>query len=385
MNYTYYRRYQAPRRKNSSFRSFFWFVVVLFTVLLLLRACVHVLSSLSESKKDEATLTLYKGSAEVLEWGQSEPENASDAQLVLEGDQVQTHENTWATLSFYNGTRVHLDQNTRLILESVVTDAGSEQANLQLLEGRLWVDHFLEDGELDIHVNTDLMTIQSLQGQYLLSHTEAGEALFVQEGPVTAQYVDRNKENSIIETVVLRGGEMSLLDPEKQAALLARQNITLVEPAADGLFVDAFIQWCTGIQEELPEEEAPVEDSEEPVSEDVVPEEVPEEELPIEESQGASLQISLDSPSSGATIQKDAIALEGHISSGRASTVTVTWSGNGQAYTLSGFNPGDSSFRYVADVDYGNYALGDNTYTVVAYDENGQASNVLTIVLHAEF
>jgi hypothetical protein len=381
MNYTYYRRYQPTRRKNSNFRSFFWLVVVLVVALLILKACVGIASSVFEAKKDDAVLTVYKGEAEILEWGQTEAESASDAQLVLEGDQVETAADSWAMLSFYNGTQIHLDQNTKVVLSEVVIDEQKEQAYLQLIQGRLWVSHDAEtDANLDIQVDTDLMTLQSLQGEYLVSRLGEGEAVFVYDGPVTVEYMDRSGEASVIETVVMKGDEMSILDSDKQTALLARQNISLVEPVGEGMFVDSFVRWCEG----LPVVEETVEEAtdEEPAEEEETPVEESEEEEPTVTS---GLTIAVSSPASGSTITKDAIAIEGSITSGTASRVTVTWSGNGQPYTLSGFTAGGSTWRYVADVDYANYALGSNTYTITAYDENGQPSNTVTVVLNAEF
>jgi FecR protein len=374
MNYTYYRRYQPSRRKNSSFKSFFWLVVFLVVALLVLRACVSLAAALLEEKKDEAVLTVYKGDAEILEWGQTEAEKASDAQLILEGDQVQTQSDSWAILTFYNGTTIKLDQNTKVVLSKVETDQEKERAYLELLEGRLWVDHSLEDESLDLQIDTTLMTIQSVQGQYLVSQLEVGETVYVNEGPVTVEFMDRSDEGSVIETIVLKENEMSLLDPDKRTALLARENVTLVEAVGEGMFTDSFVKWCEGVPmegtepEDIPEEETPVEE---------VPEETAE---PVN-----TFTIRIDSPTTGSTISKDAIALEGSIVSGTASKVTVTWSGSGVPYTLSGFQPGGSTFRYVADVDYGNYARGQNTYTITAYDEAGNPSNTVTVVLNAEF
>ena len=113
-----------------------------------------------------------------------------------------------------------------------------------------------------------------------------------------------------------------------------------------------------------------------------MPVEEPEEDL---SESSPSLSISVTSPSSGSTIQKDAFAIEGQIVSGTASKVTVTWSGNGEPFVLGLFEPGSSSFRYVADTDYLNLAQGSNTYTIVAYDSAGNASNTISLTITAEY
>ena len=77
--------------------------------------------------------------------------------------------------------------------------------------------------------------------------------------------------------------------------------------------------------------------SEEPA----VPVEEPEEDL---SESSPSLSISVTSPSSGSTIQKDAFAIEGQIVSGTASKVTVTWSGMGNPSVLGLFEPAAAVF-----------------------------------------
>jgi hypothetical protein len=39
----------------------------------------------------------------------------------------------------------------------------------------------------------------------------------------------------------------------------------------------------------------------------------------------------------------------------------------------------------VADTDYLNFAAGENTYTIVAYDKDGVASNVVRLQINGEF
>lgn len=376
MNYTYYRRYQ-PSRRRSSFKSFFWLVVILVFFFLLLRACVSVISSISEEKKDEAVLSVYQGSAEILEWGQSEPHAASDAELVLEGDQVNTGEGSYVTLSFYNDTTLYLDQNTKLTFSDYSETEGQLTVVLELLDGQVWVSQPVQEQPLDILVRTDVMNANSIQGEYLISNQANAELLAVKSGQVDVDFVDRGMEDIVIETATMSENEQVAFDDEKERALLNRENVTLVEPVSEGQWSGTFISWATG--EDLPETGESTEEEK--------TEEEPEEESTTEEviESVETLTIQVNSPASGSTITKDAIAIEGKIVSGTASTVTVTWSGTDQPYTLSGYTPGSASFRYVADVDYANYALGQNIYTIVAYDENGKPSNTVTVILNAEF
>ena len=374
MSYTYYRRYQ-PSRRRSGFKSFFWLVLFLVFFFLILKACVSVFSSFAEDKKDEAVLSVIKGNAEILEWGQSDAKSASDSELVLVGDQITTVEDSRLSLSFYNGTLVYLDENTKLKIAEFTAGESHNQMELQVVDGQIWVEHLAQDeGELELLIQTDVMNLQSFQGTYLVSNRVDEERVAVKSGQVGVDFVDRGEEELVIESLTIKEGEQSLLTDGKERALLARENISLVEPVVVEFWDTVFVEQQSSGEQAESEATGPIE-----IEEDL---EASTEEVVVEET---SLVISVSTPSSGATIEKDAFAIEGQIVSGTASTVMVTWSGNAQAYPLGLFEPGGSTFRYVADTDYLNLSQGPNTYTIVAYDSEGNASNTVVLTIDAAF
>ena len=374
MSYTYYRRYQ-PSRRRSGFKSFFWLVLFLVFFFLILKACVSVFSSFAEDKKDEAVLSVIKGNAEILEWGQSDAKSASDSELVLVGDQITTVEDSRLSLSFYNGTLVYLDENTKLKIAEFTAGESHNQMELQVVDGQIWVEHLAQDeGELELLIQTDVMNLQSFQGTYLVSNRVDEERVAVKSGQVGVDFVDRGEEELVIESLTIKEGEQSLLTDGKERALLARENISLVEPVVVEFWDTVFVEQQSSGEQAESEATGPIE-----IEEDL---EASPEEVVVEET---SLVISVSTPSSGATIEKDAFAIEGQIVSGTASKVMVTWSGNGQAYPLGLFTAGSGSFRYVADTDYLNLSQGPNTYTIVAYDSEGNASNTVVLTIDAAF
>ena len=374
MSYTYYRRYQ-PSRRRSGFKSFFWLVLFLVFFFLILKACVSVFSSFAEDKKDEAVLSVIKGNAEILEWGQSDAKSASDSELVLVGDQITTGENSRVSLSFYNGTLVYLDENSKVKIAEFRAGESHNQMELQVVDGQIWVEHLAQDeGELELLIQTDVMNLQSFQGTYLVSNRVDEERVAVKSGQVGVDFVDRGEEELVIESLTIKEGEQSLLTDGRERALLARENISLVEPVVVEFWDTVFVEQQSSGEQAESEATGPIE-----IEEDL---EASPEEVVVEET---SLVISVSTPSSGATIGKDAFAIEGQIVSGTASKVMVTWSGNGQAYPLGLFTAGSGSFRYVADTDYLNLSQGPNTYTIVAYDSEGNASNTVVLTIDAAF
>ncbi len=354
-------------------------------MLLVLKACVGVIGNHKQEKRDEAILSVNKGSAQILVFGEENSKEAADSQILLEGDSVSTAGNSWVTLTFHNGTRVIMDSNTNLSFSSYALDDFDEHVTLNLSSGRVWLDPLAnEQGTFDLEVKTKAMNVISSNGpgQALIANLANGELVYSIDGQVAIEFVDRGMEDAVIEQILLGKGSKTILDDDTQRALIERENVTLYEPSADDLADDAFVLWVNGNTSvsAVEEEEEEVEEVEIPVEEES---EEPEE--PIEGISAEPIKIRIDSPSSPSTIQKDAIAIEGSIVGGEASRVTVTWSGDGNAYDLGLFEAGSANFRYVADVEYANFAVGENTYTIRAYDADGNVSNVLTVVLTGEF
>ena len=386
--YTYYRRYK-PRQKRSSFRPFLFFVIFLVVFALLLRACVSVFSGISEAKRDDAILTVERGEVEVKLFGQDTFEKASNAQIILEGDTVRTLDGALLSLKFHNGTEIRLDESSELFFSEVRIEDLNEYILVNLENGRLWLEQIpAEHGAFEIMIETDLMDVLSMAGKSLITNNDDEESAYVLDGQIAIDFVARFSENRVIEQLILAEANKSILDSGAQRALLNRENVDLTQAIGDELVEDEFVLWNLGevlaeIEEEpeLVVEEEPVEEEEEIV---IVEEEELEEAVePVEAVE--NLKISVSSPVSPAFIEKDAIAIEGSVISGVAERVTVEWSGTGEEYALGLFEAGSGDFRYVADVEYANFALGENIYTIRAYDENGAISNVLKIVITADF
>lgn len=383
MNYTYYRRYQ-PKKKRETFSSFFWFVIFLVISAIFLKSCFTSAVNSKNEKRDEAILSIDKGSAQITVWGDDTSSPAANSQIILEGDKIETAENTYATLSFYNGSKVTLDQKTTVVFSDVSTENTNDFLTLDLNNGRVFVNQIPnEEGQMTLNVKTDVMKIASVQTQYIASNIPDNEYVYVLNGEANPQLLDKD---IVIENTLLKSGQKIAMPDSKQSALLARESVTLVESSNDDLLGDPFYTW-TLVKAGVLQAVNTVSTGE--ISDEVIMNvETPVEVVEPAAASGAVLEglvISVTSPISPATIEKDGIAIEGSILNGSAETVTVTWDGNNVPYTLKGFKSGGLSFRFVATSEYKNLKLGDNVYTVVAYDTAGKASNTVIVKVSAQF
>ena len=394
MNYTYYRRYK-PSRKQSGFKAFFLFVVAVIILIFAVRSCSSFVKSILADKNDEATLTLEKGSAQILEWGQSDWGQVSSTQVLLSGDTVKTAEDSLVTLTFAGGSSVSLDKNTEVKFEAVTPesadsiDSTAVQLKIYLISGRVLVDNVASALiALDLTVLTGSMDIVSPVhgGVFLAYNDDSQEYAYNLYGKTDANLMDRTKTDSelVIETIPLEVKKGILLSDEDRKKIADRTYISTISnfetPSNDDFLKRSLPEYLnaeffgeTTVTPEVVEEEPVTEDPASTASTEVAAEPV------------SGLTIEVTSPSLSTKIQKDAIAIEGVIKAGTAETVTVTWDGNGNPYTLKGFSSGDSNFRFVADSDYKNITQGTNVYTVIAHDAEGMESNEVTVTIEAEW
>lgn len=385
MNYTYYRRYR-PKQKRESFKPFFWLIIFLILSVFVFKACFSFVANRAEERRDEAILSVNKGEAEIVVFGSDEAEEATTSQIILEGDKVRSLDDSYVTLDFYNGTKVKLDQNTTLSFSDVESEGTTDFIVLDLIEGRVWVDEVpSEDGQLELKVKTDVMNLISVEGKYLASNIPDDEYVYVFEDRINAELVDRSAGNDVvIENVMLSPNQKIMMPDSKQIELLERQPITLAEDSTDELLTDDFFKWNSGSLSLVAEAKTEDEEEDEESSTGEVTEDDIELVVEEETATGSTFKIKITSPDLNTTIHKDAIAIEGEVVSGEGTKVTVTWDGSGAPYTLAGFGPGDTSFRYVADIEYKNLKEGVNVYTITAYDAAGNPSNTATVTINVQ-
>lgn len=361
-----------------------------------------MISDSNLESRDDLVLSTEFGEVNVLLAGQPSSELASASQLVFEGDQVMTGEGSYASLSFQNGSQIVLDENTRLLFSTATVDGKDDQFHFELKDGRVWTSVLpKESGEFQMKFYTDVMDISMFGAEALISNRVNEEYVVDFSGNVDIDFVERSLtgEDLVIERESLSSTYLAYLDDESERALLDREPVNLVQEMGLRFENDDFLTWARGdapitvltrsdieiidggLEEESETiEETPLEgvtevEEEEPVEE--VVEEEPEEDSRLSEA----LRLEITSPTNPYTVDDGAEAIVGRITSGYAQSVWVTWSGDGVSYQLGLFEPGGEDFRYVADTQYSNIKEGENTYTIVAYDSDGEVSSSVSVVL----
>lgn len=245
MTYTHYRRYQSPRQRSG----FFYFV--LFVLVLLILCGLGVLAwklilRFTEDPKDEAILTLIEGEAEILVWGTTVPEPIQGNITMVQGDEVRTTESGWIQLDFYEGLKITLDQETNfLFTEARVTEEGLT-LYFELKEGRIWVSQNLLDTDfVEVIITTQVMDIESQNGQFLISNLPNEEYVYVISGDANVYLLERTETgNTQIDSMKVLKEEYLFFDEAIRQNFLSRTGIILVESFQISQFAkDPFVSW----------------------------------------------------------------------------------------------------------------------------------------------
>ncbi len=376
---TYYRRHSHQKASRSHFGPFLILVLFLLVTLSFFHFVFKTWHSYQLGQRDEGVLSVEAGTVEIQEWGQDAFVEAASSQVFLTGDRLRTAEGGYARLHFGQHSEFFLDENSELsFYETVDADSGHE-LHFELVRGR--VAYAFEPSVTDpvfSRFRLGLLELLPLKGEGVLSlDTEVLEAR-VTQGEAMATYWERGEPDVKVDEQWISTGERSRLTPALQTAFLNREDVSLVESIpADELVADDFLSWIQG---------GPVQNSPMISNDPILAEEASadsHEEESVEEEVAERLALSLDSPQSPFTLTgKTGVAIEGHVLTGTAERITVQWSGGGAPYTLSMFEPGSSSFRFVADEMYGNLILGENRYIIQAYDADGKASSPVTMVVN---
>ncbi len=381
---TYYRRHSHQKASRSHFGPFLILVISLLVILSFFYFVFKTWHSYQLSQRDEGVLSVEAGTVEIQEWGQDAFVATASSQVFLTGDRLRTAEGSYARLHFGQHSEFFLDENSELsFYETADTDSGHE-LHFELVRGR--VAYAFEPSVTDpvfSRFRLGLMELLPLKGSGVLSlGSEVLEAR-VTQGEAMATYWDRGESDVKVDEQWISSGERSRLTPAIQTAFLNREDVSLVESIpSDEPVADNFLSWVQGGSVQ----NSPMISNDPVLAEEASADSHEEESLEEDEKVALptdTLALTLDSPQSPFSLTgKTGVAIEGHVRAGTAERITVQWSGGGAPYALSMFEPGSSNFRFVADVAYGNLTLGENRYTIIAYDADGTASSPVTVVVN---
>lgn len=373
------RGYWQRRRKKQNFLLPILSIGVV--VLVVGFGLVQTWNALGKGKAQQASaeMKLIQGSTQFA-LGEEENwvTNTNQAAKLISGDQIQTQNNSEASLSFLERSHIFMNENTQISIDKFTkTEGGKNTVELTIHKGEIWAK--IDDGDFG-EENGSSFVIHSpnaktyVEGTVLdIATTENQDTIRLINGKASVDVLfgEDKKESTNISVGV---GQKLIVNQSSIEQLQAGNDIL---ESIDQSFQES--DWhIRHLEQFFPEEAGKIKER--------IQLSLPTVTVPTVEEEGAPANVdpsieapAILSPENGATIpaaQVDLI-IEG-TAPAEAEFITVN------NYTLTKYLPGDRKWSYFAAKKFGTLVPGENTYTVVATTRDGRSSPVTTLTVNYE-
>jgi len=382
------RRSFRSRKKKLKYLYPLLLIVAIVLIIYLLFSFFKFLTNLNSGKFDNAaTVYVVSGRAQMQSFREDEFIPVVSGQLLLEGDRIQTFDNSRVVLQFFNDTFVRLNEGTDLYIDELNNGKNEDTINLSVNAGEVWLNKPEPAKPKSVlAVKTNYLIVRTT-GTVFNVRSGLPEAVQVVNGNVLVEVVENQEESGSLDKIPVGVGQELVLDNQALDTFKRRETPSVLGAVTDEFENSQWYLWNT--QEDtsptefevdpalLDSETGTVIESEEPIEIDPIEfEEMIEAKLPAPE---------VTTPAEGETLSADIIHIEGTtVSETEKIMVTSFEDGIPNPYVLTAYEPGDRTWRYIAAFEggEGNLVVGENKFEVIAIDENGDESEKTTLVFN---
>lgn len=380
--YGYRRKSYSRSRKKSPpapWGKLFFFLFVAGLFVFFVFKLFAVIFDNVRSEPVKAELQVLRGKAEFYFARQKEEwQSANSGLQFMAGDYLRTTGNSRASLSFFTGNTLFLNENTEIFLETLEErSSGKKTVNIHLKKGEIWVktsgEEFSPDLGSSFKITTDLSQVHVTGTIFDIDSQEDQDTIRLIQGNVE---VDIFQEDPELDPwrVAVEVGQKLIVSPTNKLKLL--NGDTDIKEIMDSGFLES--EWhIQNIEQFSPQEAAELKRRVEMKNQVEVPS------VPSEPEEAPALDVIVErgrpeilSPKNAEVIpgEVDLLAIEG---SAPHDTFQIVVNG----YTLTKFNPGDRKWQYFASTKFGTIVPGENTYEVVAVFRDGKRSEPVSITI----
>lgn len=380
------RRSRRSKRNQMKFLTPLVFIFAIIIAIWLLMKLWGFLADLTNGNLDEsAQIFIVDGKAQVESFGNEDFSPLFSGQVLLEGDRIRTLTDSRAVIKIFEDTEIRLDESTDLTLSLIEKSGDDYSVNVKVNAGDVWVNR---RGEVDLKSNlvvaSNYLSVTT-SGTVFAIHSGLPEAVRIIDGQVLVDVVSIDGET--LDSINLGVGQELLLTADSLEAFMRRETPSVLD-AVDASFQQSeWYEWNTE-EDANPTEFAvdPALDGDSNVEIDDSTGDDTEVDEPVEVEPEIDAPV-ITSPVNRSTVSDETVYIEGSAPDG-AEKIVVTSFEEGKAvpYVLKAFQPGDSTWRYIATYDSGdgNLVVGENTFEVVAIDAEGNESDAAKVVFTYE-
>lgn len=408
-----YNRTRSVRRAagSSDYVMPFMIIICIGVILILLFNLWRLI--FSEEPAKAAYLHVVSGTVQMQTWGTDVFFDITSDVVVMQGDSIRTSSDAKIIVEFFDGTVMRIDGDSDVVFEAIDDSSKNPEINLGLASGNVWFNQ--------VYKGSQDTEIEVAAGAILVHSSEAG-IFEVENGDQEIVRVFEVFENEGLLVDIMSEAGDKVIESENvgvgqevtfSKAVLDRywkyQSPNVLSAVSDDFKLTDWYLWNKEEDSEptLFEKYA----NEEGMGFKVVePESVTDAVVPpdedgidgaddgeVTEFDSAEADDAVPEVALGPLIKPVITSVAGGTQvdangfyrvTGKLATITGGVSGAAKVvvngYTLQKFKPGDTSWTYYANADYGLMQEGENVYEVYALDAAGKRSESLTVkVLYA--
>ncbi len=402
--------YYRPRgARRSSYKDYFVPFLIIVCIGVILVLIFNLLRALfSADSVKAAYLHVDSGTVQMKAWGTEGFFDINSDVLVMQGDEIYTAAGSKVIVEFFDGTILRLDGGTDVIFDSISDESDDPEISLKLLDGAIWVNKVYKNTQSTV-LNIDLtsVVVRSEMASVFEVENEVVDAVrvfnvFENEGlGVDVMSKDGGK---VLDSENVGVGQEVLFTKEVMERYYAFQSPTVVTGVGDEFKTTPWYLWNVaedkapkqfekvagasgaGLVKVEPEILVPEDSGDDVVVEPTKPEETDKTEEDKTETVATG---ALSKPTVTSVAGKAAPEASGTYKvTSRVATLTGNVSGADKVvvngYILQKFKPGDTTWTYFANSDFGLMKAGDNTYEIYSIDASGKKSETLTLKIFYE-
>lgn len=407
----YYRPHSSRRSSPLDYLLPFMIIISIGIILVLGFSLIRALFAGEDTKA--AYMHLVSGSAQMKAWGTESFFDLSSDSLIMQGDEIMTSADSKVIVEFFDGTIMRVDGGGDVVFEEMNEGSDSSQFQVQLLDGKVWFNKLYKDTSSNIVIK--LVDVSVSSGAASIFEVESGEDQAVrtvsvfEEGGLEVDILAKDG-GKVIESETVGVGQEIIFTKEVLDSYFAYKSPTVLSGISDDFKITEWYIWNisedkspalfdkTGFGEsfDLVKVE-PVgvtddggagsadDEADEPVGAAV------KDAAALGEGAGEGDDVAISAsvgkvttPKITSVAGKTSVNADGFYEvTGHLATLTGQISGADKVvvngYTLQKFKPGDSTWTYFANADYGLMKAGENIYEVYALDAAGGKSEKLTV------
>jgi hypothetical protein len=394
----YYRSNRPTRRrstksvkKNLSYlKPFFFIIFIIFVFYLLISGVRGIINNSSGKLDNVATAFLVTGDAQVRPFGEGEFGPMISGQKLLEGDRLQTLDNSRVMLEFFGHTKVRLDEGSDVTIRTIDNNKTEENVEITVTAGQVWVNKGIADKpKSTMSVRSNYMDVKAT-GTIFAVKSGLPESVRVIDGEVFVDVIEVGEEKpEVLDSFSVGIGQEAVMNNVAYEQFQRRETASVLGPVDTDFKITQWYKWNisedqnptvyevdASLKNDRPETEI--------VSENPVV--LTEDEVSFDDLDSVSMDApEVSSPRQGMVITEESVEIGGRAPEGAQQIVVTSYEdGVANPYILKGFEPGDPTWLYIAAYQngQGNMTLGENRYEIMAIDEDGKESKKAVLVFY---